>query len=299
MGVTERKLEIERKHPALISQINGVIGTASRKDFEKLLAELSDLEKEYSGIMEKEVFSDHPSVEDILAMYQFNVLGHKSNNKDGKLENIEPILKPVVVNLKSYCEYHKYKLDWFYEMQAFNKRLALRLADDIGVSAKRKAEIQNDYYLHKFAKQIELGQTPTSNTQVVRHLQQIFDMLCPGTGKKVNNRDLAFIERACSKLGKDPLTLVTSKHNALMGILLRVFHRVVTGAVYDESVKLARKTEQPAPVKVATEAVKKDKPTKKPSVKKSKKSEKPAPAAEVAPATDKPAEEKAVEAPAA
>ena len=294
MGVTERKLQIEREHQEKINALNKSIGTATQSEFDKGVEFLTQLEAEYRGIVEKEIFHDTPDVVDILRIHDFPVIGHRNLTQDGKFVGLEQTTKDVPVNLQRFCEYHDYDMGWYYEMQALNKRLTMRVAETLGFTEKQLKEIDDSYAMSKLARSIELGSTPTSNTQCVKHLQRVFELLAPEAGK-VNNYDLGFILACYSKKSRAALKVACAKHNALMGILLDVFHRVVTNGKYDVDYKVKRNP-----------AVSEQKPEQKPEKPKAKKSsskksstKKAAKADEVAPVADKPAEVQTVEVPAA
>lgn len=247
MATKERKQQIVDLHKAQLAKLNKMIGTATQSDFDKETAVLTELEMEYLGIQEKAVYHANPDVVDLLVLHDFPTISHNVVRDKGKLIAFEYTDRDVNVNLKRYCEELGYDLSWFYEMQALNKRLTMKVAETVGLSAAEVASIDGSYAMHKNARSIELGETPTSNTQMVKHLQRVFDLLSPNTGK-VNNHDVGFILSCYSKKSREALKVACSRHTALMGVLLDVFHRVVTNGKYDvvyKTAKPAAVSEQP------------------------------------------------------
>jgi hypothetical protein len=261
MATMERKLQIVDLHKEQLSKLNKMVGKASQAEFDKEQAVLSALEQEYTLITEKAVYRNTPDVIDLLTMHHFTTISHKANRENGVLTGFEFANKDVPVNLRAYCDELGYSLAWFYELQALNKRLTMKVGESLGFTPEQIAKIDGSYAMDRNAREIKLGETPTSNTQCVKHMQRVFDLLAPGAGK-VNNYDLAFVMACYSKKGRAALKVACSKHNALMGILLDVFHRVVTGSVYDVDYKM---------VKEKSATVSEPKAEKKPAKKASKK----------------------------
>lgn len=264
-----RKLELERDHSKRIAEINKNLGKISQKDFEAAVEGLAKCEAEFRGIAEKEFFRMYPDVVDALRAHDFEVLGHKNITENGAFVGLVAVEKTVNLDLRKWCEYHKYDLSWFYEMQALNKRLTMVVAETLGYTPEQVLAIDGSYAMHKMAEKIALGETPTSNTQVVKHLQKVFDLLAPGAGK-VNNHDIAFIRSCYTKKGREALKVACAKHSALQGILLDVFHRVVTGGVYTVDYKVAKRAAVPTAPAEKPAAPAPEKPAKKSTGKKDK-----------------------------
>ena len=120
--------------------------------------------------------------------------------------------------------------------------------------------------MDKLAAEIELGKTPTSDTQVVKHMQKVLDTLSPDEGK-VNGHDLAYVLSCYTKKNnKTALRVVCSKHTILQSLLMDVFHRVVTNGVY--SVDYKKDGSQITEVKETAPKTEKKPATKKSSAKK-------------------------------
>lgn len=273
MATKDRKLQIVDLHKEQLSKLNKMVGQASQAEFDKEQAELTSLEQEYTAILEKETYRNTPDVVDLLTMHHYTTISHKPIRDKGVLTGFEYAEKDVPVNLRNYCDELGYDLSWFYELQALNKRLTMKVAEAVGFTPKQVAAIDGSYAMSEQARKIELGGTPTSNTQCVKHMQRVFDLLAPNTGK-VNNHDLAFVMACYSKKGRAALKVACSKHNALMGILLDVFHRVVTGGVYDVDYKTVKpKTATVSEKKADKPKAEKAVPVKKSAAKKADKAE--------------------------
>lgn len=257
MATKDMKNQLLKDYEAKIAEVNRLIATGTNAEVEGKLAELSNIEKEYRSLLEKEVFVSLPDVHEALMKHHFETIAHKKISEDGRMTGVEKSTKNVQIDLRRFCEFKSFDLAWFYEMQALNKRLTLRVAMELGVKPEEIKAINNSYSMDKLAEEIELGKTPTSTTQIVKHIQKVLDTLSPEEGK-VNNHDLAYI-LACytKKNNKAALRVICSKHTILQSLLMDVFHRVVTNGVYSVDFKKATKVTEPPKDTQETDGTKK------------------------------------------
>lgn len=207
-------------------------------ELESALSALTQAEKEYKTLREREVFDSIASVKDAIIQLSFKTLGHKRLSDDGRLTGFEAEDKTVLIDLKRFCDYKQLPTDWWYELQAFNKRLTIRVARNLEISEDAIKAIDDSYHMNELAKKIALGEDPASNTACVKHLQAVLDALCDNKGGRVTNKDLYFILFGYSKLDKrSALKIVCSKHTYLLSLVTKAFHAVVTGKPYEVDYK--------------------------------------------------------------
>ena len=181
---------------------------------------------------ESEVFAGLLDTHQAIELHHFTTIGHKKTTDEGRMTGVEKAERTVQIDLKKFCEVKGFDLGWFYELQALNKRLTLRVAETIGVTAAEMKRIDDSYNMDKLASEIQLGKTPTSDTQVVKHMQRVLDMLSPGEGK-VNGHDLGYVMSCYTKRNnRAALRVQCSKHTILMSLMGDVFYRIVTKGVY-------------------------------------------------------------------
>ena len=232
MATKDMKNKLLSDHEKKLAEVNAVCTKGTNAEVEGKLVELVNIEKEYRSLLEKEVFASCADVHDALVRHHFETISHKVIMDDGHMTGVEKSTKNVQIDLRKFCEFKSFDLAWFYEMQALNKRLTLRVAMNLGVKPEEVKAINNSYSMDKLAAEIELGKTPTSDTQCVKHMQKVLDTLSPDEGK-VNGHDLAYVLSCYTKKNnKTALRVVCSKHTILQSLLMDVFHRVVTGGVY-------------------------------------------------------------------
>ncbi len=114
--------------------------------------------------------------------------------------------------------------------------MCLRAAKELGADVKA---IAKSYYLQDAVKKIEMGATPTSNTQVCKLLQRVIDEMLPNEdadGKaiyKCNNYDVRYLDDLYGKKStKAILTVKVSNDGFLRRILVDIAYRLITDGKY-------------------------------------------------------------------
>lgn len=232
MATKDIKARLLADYEAKIAEVNKICAKGTTAEVEGKLTELKNIENDYRALREKEVFASCADVHEALVQHHFTTISHKKISEDGVMTGVEKSERMVQIDLRKFCEYKSLDMGWFYEMQALNKRLTLKAATELGVSAKDMKSIDDSYSMDKLAHEIDLGKTPTSDTQCVKHIQKVLDSLSEGEGR-VNSHDLAYIWLCYAKKNnKTALRVICSKHTILQSLLMDVFHRVVTNGTY-------------------------------------------------------------------
>ena len=269
----------ERKQKVLSELRNGIVEqidvfnkSLQESNFSamaKAEAELKELETQYADVKATEVFDEVGEAENpikaAIIKYWYPVLSHKNIREDGKLvkfELVEDKMRQIdLVRLAKYCNI---KADWQYAIEKFNQLLTLRAANELKLTKKEIEKICNSFYMNKLSRQVELGGTPDSNTQICKQLQKIVDDMVfedDGKGKnkyKVNNHDIAYLLMCYTKKNnKKALTVSTAKNSVIHRLVMDVEHRIILGKVYGLDYKIAKDTE-PAPKEVSKKETKKN-----------------------------------------
>ena len=232
MATKDIKARLLADYEAKIAEVNKICAKGTTAEVEGKLTELKNIENDYRALREKEVFASCADVHEALVQHHFTTISHKKISEDGVMTGVEKSERMVQIDLRKFCEYKSLDMGWFYEMQALNKRLTLKAATELGVSAKDMKSIDDSYSMDKLAHEIDLGKTPTSDTQCVKHIQKVLDSLSEGEGR-VNSHDMAYIWLCYAKKNnKTALRVICSKHTILQSLLMDVFHRVVTNGTY-------------------------------------------------------------------
>ena len=258
MATKDIKARLLADYEAKIAEVNKICAKGTAAEVEGKLTELKNIENDYRALREKEVFASCADVHEALVQHHFTTISHKKISEDGVMTGVEKSERMVQIDLRKFCEYKSLDMGWFYEMQALNKRLTLKAATELGVSAKDMKSIDDSYSMDKLAHEIDLGKTPTSDTQCVKHIQKVLDSLSEGEGR-VNSHDLAYIWLCYAKKNnKTALRVICSKHTILQSLLMDVFHRVVTNGTYGVDHKRTSNVAEGSELK--TETAKQTKP---------------------------------------
>ena len=257
----EKLVAIAADHKKVISECNKVALTAKKSELDGFANRIKEYEKEYLKIRSQQVYSECPEIIDAIKRHTFTTLGSKRENKDGVFVGYTIQDAVEQLDLHDYCEHKGLDLAWYYNAQAFGKRVTLRVADDLGIPASRVKTINDSYSMHAIASEIDLGKTPTSNNQMVQHLQRVLNELCPEAGK-VNSHDIAYILYRVSKVSNKNLMAVgVAATNRILSAIGTAFYRVATNGMYDVDFKTREGSTTPdnsAPEGEKSEGKKKD-----------------------------------------
>lgn len=122
---------------------------------------------------------------------------------------------------------------WLFMIEKFTQLITFYAAQEIGIDPKM---IADTYTIHQIAREIELGKTPTSKTQIQKQLQEVVTaMLGEGDGElnfKVTTHDAAFIRLLFAKKSRRALTVAASSAKEMTALVAQVCHRIATGEDY-------------------------------------------------------------------
>lgn len=250
-------------------------------DFKAMTAadhNLSEAEAKYADVKMEAVFKDlaetkepevkdpetkEPEVKDLaetnaqilraIIKHSYNIVGHKSIREGGVLLGYELVDDKLrQIDLIKFCRYLDVSIDWQYKVEKFNQLLAFRTANELKMSKKQIEKLADSYYMNRLSREVEMGKTPDSNTQIVKLLQEVIDSIFffddgKGKGKnlyKVNNHDVAYLLMCYTRRGKKVLSVNVAKHAYMHRLIMDVAHRIATNKVYDLEYKM-KKTKEP------------------------------------------------------
>lgn len=272
-STTRASIEVLADIRETIAEANTAITEKRTDDYLDEMAQLSDLEKEYSHAREVEVYKEYAerygadATVEIIKLFAFRVYGHKVElDYDFRPASVRLEDKECQVDLMKFCQVNGLSTDWKYKMNKFGQLLCLNLASDIAVNKERLKEIASTYYMADNAERKVNNSTAYSKTQLMKMLQSIIDEITGKPGAyKPNNADLKVILACMAKRSnKDRLTLVVAKERFIIRLVADVIYRIITGGIWDltgfklvKAEKLETKSEpapatEPTPAPVAT-----------------------------------------------
>lgn len=237
--------KIKRAYEEALGRANSAL-SCNPVDYEGYTTAMSDLEKaekDYAAVAAITMYDeyakkDNPIIE-IIKAYCYVALGHKEErNKedDNRVVAVKSVTKERRVDLLEFCKRAGLDTTWKYAASKFNQLMCMRVAKDLGADLDKVA---TSYLMEDIAKAVDLGETPTSNTQVCKALQQVIDEMIPNedeNGKRIykcNNHDVSYLEDVYCKWSSSKLTVKVSKDTIFRRILVDIAYRLVTGGRYD------------------------------------------------------------------
>ena len=119
--------------------------------------------------------------------------------------------------------------EWIYLIEKFTQLMSVYICTEIGADMKR---LKDSYYIRDVARKLELGETPTSKTQIQKLLQKVSEAMI-GTEFKTTSHDASYLMHTLVNKDKRSVNTVvfpTSKTvSALIGDIL---HRVIIDGEY-------------------------------------------------------------------
>lgn len=256
----------ENKNKALIERVNSSYATFREKveAYEKALAEndftaisqaealLKEAEKDYQAQKTILVFAElrdtENPIQSAIERLDFQVVRHKveKDSDTGRIIGVNEDTKTVQIDLVKFCKFCKLPTDWKFAVQKFTKLLVLRAAIELKLTKAQIKVIDDSFAMDKLADKVELGETPTSNTQICKQLQAVVDRILfidDGKGKnkiKVNNHDVSYLLMCFSKRGRSSLRVQTINPSANIHLIMDIMHRILTGKVYDVDYKMKK-----------------------------------------------------------
>lgn len=169
----------------------------------------------------------------------------EDNDAGTRTMTIDDCKKPV--DLKKFAEYAKkrsktigHDTSWPLAVEKFNMLMTLDRAVQLGVSPERIKEINDSYAIRDMAKQWDEGKNIISNTQELKSLAGVIQMMIGDAYKPVSH-DLKYLHMIYTKKGKGALKVSCANHNLMRRYLQEICHRLITGKSYDVEFKVVKK----------------------------------------------------------
>lgn len=248
--MTEKLNELREQCVKHINEFNEALSKGDARAMNIADNALKGAEKDYidesARVVYQECLATENPILEAVKRYCFPILSHKDNKENDIVIGRELREdRTRQIDLFKLCKYSvdskaEKTLDctWQYDVMKFNQLLCMRVAKDLGFTATQVKNIAKTYYMDDLARKIDLGETPDSNTQICKQLQQVVDRILfmpDDKGKntiKVNNYDVGYLREAYAKMGKSALSIQVAKHDFMRRLIGNVLFRVVTNGKY-------------------------------------------------------------------
>ena len=265
-GITTKE-GLREKAEALILEYNGAIqsgefaptievpkadstGNPANGTENVLIREIIEqLVNEHTAIAREECFkalkaTDDPMLEAVkqLTFGTIRIVDKKVGDDKQKIpvSSIEDAEKPI-----DLLKLHKYvggdgigkDKNWAYMVEKLNFLMTAQKAVDLGIDPK---SVNDSYAMSAISRDIDLGKTPTSKTNILKTLQTIVTAMI-GAEYKATSRDVNFLMSVYSRKSRAALTVVCANHKYMRQYLAEICHRIVLGKSYALDYKKSNK----------------------------------------------------------
>lgn len=231
----------------------------------KLDDQFREVEADYLHVQKMLIFkdcekSDKPMRSAILK-HNFMTKRHKielEGEKDNKIRVCRIVDAPRSLDLLEFDTYmagndHRASAnkDWANMIAKLAYLMTVDTAKSLGVNPK---SIYDCYAIEEIARKIELGETPTSNTQMLKTLQSIIDAIIyeenPETNAnsyKASSHDVKYLKALFTKKGKKELSVACAKPAYMRYIVTDICYGHVADKLYSvEFIQKKKKDTNPA-----------------------------------------------------
>lgn len=243
-----KKAELRELVEAQVKNYNDAIQNGKYDEAMKADEAITQAVNEYTSIAREECFeecmaAENPMLEAVIRL-TFATIGVKDSKKgDEKIPVRELIDKDRAIDL---LKLHKavdggigYEKDWAHKAEKLNFLLTAQKAVDLGVKPEKLKEIHDSYAMSDIAKQIEMGKTPTSKTNLLKTLQVIITAML-GEEVKATSHDVNYLMSVYSRKNRKALTVTCANHKYFRGYLAEICNHIVTGNDYEVDYKKAK-----------------------------------------------------------
>lgn len=221
---------------------NEAMGDERVSDATKLESEIDNLVSEYVGTARQMCFEDYKNSGDpmmaAVRRLTFEAIRAVYKAPEGELIekcSIEEIDKAIdLEKLHKYCDGIGKDQKWIYYAQKLNFLLTVQKAKDLGIDPK---SINDSYAVAEIARDLDMGKTPTSKTNMLKTLNMVIAAMV-GEEYKATSHDVNYLLTIWAKKStKKALTVSAARHRSMYGFLAEICHRIVLSKVYEIEVK--------------------------------------------------------------
>ena len=181
--------------------------------------------------------TENPILEAVTRL-EYETIRTKDNKSEfgGSVRTVESQSKRIDLgDLYNYCDGAGVDKNWIYMAEKLNQLFTMSVSKGQGIPFDEMS-----YYMQAVSRKMDLGETPTSNTQLLKSLQTVVTAMI-GEQYKVISHDVNWIKARYAKANrKEKWSTICSDHKNFRGILAEMCNKIVEGGHY----KLVFKTVQ-------------------------------------------------------
>lgn len=238
----ERRCKMQEIRDGLETKVQEYNAAFQEKKFDeasRLDGEIAESVDEYTGLARVLCFEECKQTGDpmmaAVKKLSFKTIGtHDGKEGEGKIPVRRVIDKEQqidILKLHNYCQGIGADHTWPYMVEKFNLLLTAQKAVELGIDPKT---VNDSYAMSENARKISMGQTPTSNTQVLKQLRMVISaMIGEEFANKATSHDVNFLKSVYSRKSRKALTVACANNKYLRGYLLEIAHQIVTERGYN------------------------------------------------------------------
>lgn len=232
-----------------VPKIDAAGNPTSDKETMLIREVIEQLVNEHTAIAREECFdalkaTDDPMLEAIkqLTFSTIRIVDKKVGEDKQKtpVSSIEDTEKPI-----DLLKLHKYvggdgigkDKNWAYMVEKLNFLMTAQKAVDLGINPKA---VNDSYAMSDISRDIDLGKTPTSKTNILKTVQAIVTAMV-GEEYKATSHDVAFLMSVYSRKNRAALTVTCANHKYMRQYMAEICHRIVLDKSYALDYKKATK----------------------------------------------------------
>jgi len=240
------KAELRARAEDLVLKYNEAIQNGDFNTANKLDAEIEQAVNEHTAIAREECFDRLKATPDpmLAAVRELSFMTIRA--KDTKVGEekipvriIEDSEKAIdLLKLHKACPGGIGKDEkWAAMIEKLNFLMTAQKAVDLGIDPKA---INDSYAMSEIARQIDMGKTPTSKTNLLKTVQSIINAMI-GEEYKAVSHDVNFLMSVYSRKNRKALTVSCANHKYMRQYMMEICHRIVEGKTYILDYKQAKK----------------------------------------------------------
>lgn len=240
-----RMAELKSIVEAKVKEYNDVMLDKKYAEAAAIDKAIEEAVNEYSGLARGICFDECAATEDpmmtAIKRLSYETIAVKDSPKtEDKAATREVITRERQIDL---LKLHKHieggighDKSWNHYVEKFNFLMTAQKAIDLGLNPK---EINDSYAMSDISRQIDMGKTPTSKTNILKTLTTVVQAMVGEEYKPVSH-DVAFLMSVYSRKSRKALTVTCANHKYMRGYLMEICHRIVTGKAYELEFKATK-----------------------------------------------------------
>lgn len=231
------KAELRANAEELTIKYNEAVQDGDFNAAAKLNTEIEQSVNEYTSIVRKECFDRIAATEDPMLTAVKELTYQTIKVKDSKVGDEKIPVRSIVEADKNIdlLKLHKQvkggigkDKNWAAMIEKLNLLLTAQKAQDLGLDPK---SVHDSYAMSDIAREINMGKTPTSKTNILKTVQSIVTAMV-GEEYKAVSHDVNFLMSIYSKKNRAALTVSCANHKYMRQYMMEICHRIVEGKSY-------------------------------------------------------------------